>query len=250
MLRQFSIIALLLTLPLLYSKGFMPSQFKCTIDSAAIRNKNSESMLRVSPFSACTWLRGGSIQATNNSQIKPNTKYSLRESVTRNVLGLWGVLQVVSILVNAIKRLYPIAIQPILKKDILPIEWVMYGAWSLYMMYTEGYKAFQLKFSPLVVERSFGLSKNISILNILFAGPYSMGLFGAPRKRMILSWSLTAGVFALVKLVKLLPYPYRSIVDAGVVAGLSYGTLSICVLAIKAMLAGDSKVDKDDHPSP
>jgi len=222
----------------------MASQFKCSIDSSAIRKKDSKSIASLSPFSACTLFRGGSNLATDDSQ-KSNPKWSFRETATRNVLGLWGVLQVVSILVNAIKRLYPIAIQPIIKKDIQPIEWVMYGAWSLYMMYTEGYKAFQLKFSPLVVERSFGLSKNMSILNILFAGPYSMGLFGAPRKRMILSWSLTAGVFALVKLVKLLPYPYRSIVDAGVVAGLSYGTLSICVLATKAILAGNSKSDKE-----
>lgn len=108
-------------------------------------------------------------------------------------------------------------------------------------MYTEGYKAFQLKFSPLVVERSFSLSKNPSFFSVLFAGPYSMGLFGASRKRMILSWSLTFGVFSLVKLVKLLPYPYRSIVDAGVVAGLSYGTLSICALTVKALLDGDKE---------
>jgi hypothetical protein len=65
-----------------------------------------------------------------------------------------------------------------------------------------------------------------------------MGLFCAPKRRMIVGWSLTVGVFSLVKIVKLLPYPYRSIVDAGVVAGLSYGTMSICILTIKALLFG------------
>jgi hypothetical protein len=51
-----------------------------------------------------------------------------------------------------------------------------------------------------------------------------------------------------VKIVKLLPYPYRSIIDAGVVAGLSYGTLSICVLTIKKMLGG--KIDSDEALPP
>lgn len=75
-------------------------------------------------------------------------------------------------------------------------------------------------------------------------GPYSMGLFGAPRKRMIVSWSITAGVFSLVKVVKLLPYPYRSIIDAGVVFGLSYGTISTLVIMLKALLHG---IDTDDN---
>ena len=70
-----------------------------------------------------------------------------------------------------------------------------------------------------------------------------MGLFGAPRKRMIVSWSITAGVFSLVKVVKLLPYPYRSIIDAGVVFGLSYGTISTLVIMVKALLHG---IDTDD----
>jgi len=76
-------------------------------------------------------------------------KWSLRGIIFKNVLGIWGVMQVVSILSNAIKRLYPIAIQPIIQQDISPYHWVMYVTWSLYMLYNEGYKAFQLKFSPL-----------------------------------------------------------------------------------------------------
>lgn len=54
-----------------------------------------------------------------------------------------------------------------------------------------------------------------------------MGLFGATKKRMLVSWLMMVGVFLLVKIVKILPYPWRSIVDSGVVAGLSIGTLSI-----------------------
>jgi hypothetical protein len=106
------------------------------------------------------------------------------------------------------------------------------------MAYAEGYKAFQLKFSPMVVQRAFSICDSPNIFNCVLAGPYSMGLFGASRKRMIVSWCITAGVFSLVKVVKMLPYPYRSIVDAGVVTGLSWGTLSIVVLCVKALFGG------------
>lgn len=96
------------------------------------------------------------------------------------------------------------------------------------MAYAEGYKAFQLKFSPLIVRRAIELSDGRkSFLRLLFAGPYCMGLFGATKKRMIVSWSISAGVTALVMIVKRLPYPWRSIIDGGVVVGLGYGTLSI-----------------------
>lgn len=81
----------------------------------------------------------------------------------------------------------------------------------------EGYKGFQQKFSPLVVKRSFTLgSGSTSFLHYLLAPLYSMGLFHATKKRMIVSWSVTIGVAAIVAAVKRLPYPYRNIVDAGV----------------------------------
>jgi hypothetical protein len=162
-------------------------------------------------------------------------KSPLKETLAKNLLGLWGVFQVVSILGNAVKRLFPIALQPIVQKDLSPIHWIFYGGWSLFMAYAEGYKGFQLKFSPLVVDRAFSLSKNPSILNYIFAGPYSMGLFNAPKKRIIIGWSLTVGIFGLVRIVKLLPYPFRSIVDAGVVVGLSYGLLSVCFLTVRKL---------------
>lgn len=188
--------------------------------------------------------RGGSETADSTTVIESNIessnqKWSMRKNVWRNVLGVWGVVQVVSILANAIKRLYPIAIQPFLQKDMLTYHWVMYVAWSLYMGYAEGYKAFQLKFSPMVVARAFNIAEKPTILNCILAGPYSMGLFGASRKRMIVGWCITAGVFSLVKVVKMLPYPYRSIVDAGVVVGLSYGTMSIVAFAVKALMGGE-----------
>lgn len=169
---------------------------------------------------------------------------SLRQTTIKNMLAGWGVIQVLSILANTIKRVTPVAIQPFVQRDLQPLQAVICAAWCIYMVYTEGYKTFQLKFSPLVVKRAFGLSKNASILNCLFAGPYSMGLFGATRKRMIVSWSVTLGVFTIVKIVKKLPYPWRSIVDSGVVLGLAYGALAMCFQTVRAMFGYLPDVDE------
>jgi hypothetical protein len=107
-----------------------------------------------------------------------------------------------------------------------------YVVTSLWFAYVEGYKGFQLKFAPLVVARSFTIEK---IHHFILAPLYSMGLFHATKKRMTVSWGVTLGVAAIVALVKRLPYPWRNIVDAGVVAGLSWGICAILVLYAKAL---------------
>lgn len=111
----------------------------------------------------------------------------------------------------------------------------------LWFAYVEGFKGFQQKFSPLVVKRSFTLipGKNgTKWYHFLLAPFYSMGLMHATKKRMIVSWSVTTGVAVIVAAVKKLPYPYRNIVDAGVVAGLSWGSISIILLYLKSWITG------------
>lgn len=113
----------------------------------------------------------------------------------------------------------------------------------LWFAYVEGFKGFQQKFSPLVVKRSFTLSpgqNGTKWYHFIFAPMYSMALFHATRKRKIVSWSVTTGVAIIVAAVKRLPYPYRNIVDAGVVAGLTWGSISILILYLKAWITGKS----------
>lgn len=188
-------------------------------------------------------------QPTKNAASGDSTAVAAKDSrataIKRTVLCLWGVVQVVSVLANAIKRLLPIALQPLQQNDLSAPQWALYVAWCAYMMYAEGYKAFQQKFSPMVVDRAYGIVDRANVFNTLLAGPYAMGLFGAEKKRMIVSWAITAGVFSLVKIVKYLPYPYRSIVDGGVVCGLSYGAVSIVALTVKKLLLRSPDADAE-----
>lgn len=184
----------------------------------------------------------------------PKSPYSVRRTIASKLLSAWGVIFVLSLLGNTLRRLVPIAMQPIINKDLSVAETVSYIVWSLFMTYVEGYKAFHLKFVPLVVRRSQTLIEHPSVLNYIFAGPYSMGLFYSTKKRKIISWAVTSGVFALVMIVKRLPYPWRSIIDAGVVCGLSFGALSMAVQFIRGVFGYIPDVDPclpapDDVPS-
>lgn len=189
----------------------------------------------------------------NSTQTYPKSIMALPSSpskyncspLVRNALGIWGVLQVLSILGNALKRLIPVALQPIIQNDLHPYQWALGGAWCLYMAYAEGYKAFHLKFSPQVVSRAFHIAERPNVFNVILAGPYSMGLFGASKKRMIVSWAISLGVTGLIAVVKKLPYPYRGIIDAGVVVGLTLGSLSIILKFVQALFGNIPKDDDD-----
>ncbi len=156
-------------------------------------------------------------------------------------LAIWGVIQVLMILLNAIRRLKDRAFLPLRKKDLTTAQWILYSTSIVGMMYKEGYEAFQLKWAPLVVKRAFMLSgpdQSLTVANILFTGPYAMGMFSATTNRMIVSWSVTIGIMVLAQAVQKMPYPYRNIVDAGVVAGLSYGCMALLWATIYAVLHG------------
>jgi uncharacterized membrane protein YkgB len=62
-----------------------------------------------------------------------------------------------------------------------------------------------------------------------------MGFFHTTKKRKIISYSLTSFIIVLIIVVHAIPQPWRGIVDAGVVLGLSWGTVSLLVYGVKAL---------------
>lgn len=164
------------------------------------------------------------------------------------IASLWGTGGFVYVLVKSVRKIVPIAAEPFVEAAPAPLTQFQLAAYILtciWFAYVEGYKGFQLKFSPLVVSRSLTLRPfdGSPIHHILLAPFYSMGLFHATKKRKIVSWSVSLGVAAVVAGVKKLPYPWRNIVDAGVVVGLTWGMISILVEYVKACSTGKSPVD-------
>jgi hypothetical protein len=65
-----------------------------------------------------------------------------------------------------------------------------------------------------------------------------MGYFHADRRTRIVAHALTFGIVVLVLLVRLLPQPWRGIIDTGVVVGLTWGLVSLAVFTIRAFAHG------------
>lgn len=140
---------------------------------------------------------------------------------------VWGIGGILFLLLFAIFRLGPIALE-LSSLSLQQVHWFALVISVLYMLYAEGYKGFHLGFAPRVVARANYLAKNPHPLHLALAPLFCMGYIYATRKRQLMSIGLTSMIICFVLLVRMLPQPWRGIVDAGVVAGLMLGILSIC----------------------
>lgn len=129
-------------------------------------------------------------------------------------------------LLFAVVRLGGIALE--LKAYTLESWQVALGvAWLVYMVWAEGYKGFHLAFAPRVVARANYLAGHPRPLHVILAPLFCMGYIHATTKRRLMSIGLSLMIVCFVLVARLLPQPWRGIVDAGVVAGLVFGMASI-----------------------
>ncbi|HWR71722.1 MAG TPA: hypothetical protein VN604_00980 [Nitrospirota bacterium] len=147
--------------------------------------------------------------------------------------ALWGVFGVLLLLGGAVYRLAPLAVEAF-THELAWYHWSGLLLFVLFMAYAEGYVGFQQRFSPRVAARARYLKANPRNIVVLFAPFFCMGYFHTTRRRQITSLSLTVGIIILVILVRFLPQPWRGIVDAGVVAGLAWGLLSLLIFSVQA----------------
>jgi hypothetical protein len=130
------------------------------------------------------------------------------------------------LLTFAVVRLSPMALE-LQVLDLQQIHWFALAVSVLYMAYAEGYKGFHLGFAPRVVARASYLQAHPRRLHVLLAPVFCMGYIHATRRRKLLSFGLTGMIVCFVLIVRLLPQPWRGIVDAGVITGLVLGMGSI-----------------------
>lgn len=151
----------------------------------------------------------------------------------RTAGALWGVIGVALLLASAIYRLTPVAVEA-LTSGLQWYHWVFLLLVLLFMAYAEGFQAFQHGFSPRVAARARYLRTDSNMLHALFAPLFCMAYFHTARRRRITSLSVTAGIIILIILVRLLPQPWRGIVDAGVVVGLAWGLIALVIFSFQA----------------
>jgi hypothetical protein len=157
------------------------------------------------------------------------------------VLGVAGVLVLLG---SAVYRLLPRAIEPI-STGLAPWQWGLYAAIAIFIAYTEGYRAMQLRFGPRVVARAIVLARDPRLWLVLLAPAFAMALLHARRRRLIASWILVVAIVVMVILVQRLDQPYRGMIDGGVVVGLSWGIATILAVSVQALRGRPPAIDPD-----
>jgi hypothetical protein len=155
------------------------------------------------------------------------------------IAAAWGALGVVAGLIFAVTRLAPFAMEAIEAGLSVPL-WALLLANVIFMGWSEGYKGFQQRFSPRVAARALYLYRNpLPVGSLLLAPFFCCGFFGATRRVIRVAWLGSGGIVLLVLAVHQLSQPWRGILDAGVVFGLSWGVISLIFNVFKAFTSDD-----------
>lgn len=139
---------------------------------------------------------------------------------------IWGIIGVIALLGFAIGRLLTISITAF-GFSLSASHWLALAASVAFMAYAEGYRTFQKTWAPRVVGRAFELKTDWTITRVIFAPFYCMSFFDATRKRKLTAWITTVCIVALVVLMNRIDQPWRGLIDAGVVVGLSWGVAAV-----------------------
>lgn len=158
----------------------------------------------------------------------------------QKIIAVFAVAQVTFMLSSALVRLTPVALEPWRDGTLGAFGMAVAVAWGIFNAYAEGYKGFQRSFSPRTVARAAYLGKHARPIDLIFALPFSMGLYFAHKRQLVVSWTLLVGIVVLVVAVRALPQPYRGIVDGGVVTGLAWGLLSLLHALYRFLAKGEA----------
>ncbi|MFQ5634038.1 MAG: hypothetical protein ACE5G3_01725 [Gammaproteobacteria bacterium] len=166
--------------------------------------------------------------------------------IARNrIAAAWGAAGVVGICSFAIWRLTPYTVEAV-AAGLSALQWVALLINVAFMAWSEGYRGFQQSFAPRVAARVLYLYRMpmpwwMRVLAPLFC----IGYFRASRRARIGAWAGTLGIVVLVLLVYQLPQPWRGIVDAGVVVGLSWGVASLVLACARAAVGGECQASHE-----
>ena len=153
----------------------------------------------------------------------------------RPSIAIWAVIGVSLLFLRALIALGARAVETV-ETGLAPWQWAVLLGSVVFFCYVEGYRALQRKFAPMVVSRALEISRtSTGWASTLTAPLYAFSLIGADRKRIIRAWVGVAAVIVAIILVRMLPFPWRGIVDAAVCAALLWGLVSMIVLLSRAL---------------
>lgn len=156
----------------------------------------------------------------------------------------WGAVGVTGVIVLAIFRIAPKAVAAY-ENGLDVTQWIVTVVFAVMMLYTEGYRGFQLRFSPRTAARVRYLRDRPDLLRSLLAPLFAMGFFHANRRTMTVAYGLAFGIAVLVVLVRMLEQPWRGIVSIGVVLGLTWGIVSLTASIVAALTRDEYAVSPE-----
>ncbi len=146
------------------------------------------------------------------------------------VLGVvWGISGIAAVLVYAAISLGRYA-QEALAAGLGPAEWLVLVVNTTLMAWAEGYRGFQQRFSPRVAARALNLYLHPTVPRLMLAPLFCAGYFGATVRLRRAIWIGTGAIVLAVLLFNQLPQPWRGILDAGVLVGMVWGTISLLAM--------------------
>lgn len=157
---------------------------------------------------------------------------------------VWGVAGVLAIVAQPLFRLTPIALDAV-EGGLSIGQWVALVLWVAISGYAEGYRGFHRRFSPRVIARAQYLARHPRPLWVVFAPFFCTSLFHASRRGRIVARALVLGIALVVIAVRQLDQPWRGIIDAGVVVGLSLGLASLLYHLVRLGLGHAPPVPPD-----
>lgn len=180
------------------------------------------------------------------------SEHSALSGVTKHrghLTFIWSVLGVTALLLQAQVRLFAIAWEALSSGTMSNAQLALCLFWVLINSYLEGYRGFHLKFVPRVIARAHHLAMTPGTYPAILGPIFAMAYVHASKRAKYAAWGITCAVLIAIVIVRRLPQPWRGLIDAGVVVGLSLGTLSLLVQALRRLL-GETPQGNPDLPQP
>lgn len=188
---------------------------------------------------------------TQTHRIREGT--CLSSSIERHMIGLvgavWGLTGIIAILIYALIRLGPMFFDAF-SHSLMWYHWVVLIGNVIFMAHSEGYRGFQKSFSPRVAARAKHLYHHPSTLRVVLAPLFCMGYFHIYRRRQIVVYALMIFIIIVILIIRQLPQPWRGVIDAGVVVGLSWGLISLIIFSIQAFVSDTFQYSPDIPEQP
>jgi hypothetical protein len=162
----------------------------------------------------------------------------------KRIAAFWGIGGFLLMLIYAVIRLYPKSVAAF-DFTFSWYHWLAFAVNILFMAYSEGYKGFQNSYSPRVAARTKYLLHHAKPYQLVLAPLFCMGFFDAPKRRIVSAVILTVMIIILIIFVQRLPQPWRGILDAGVVVGLSWGIVATLIYTFKALVTKQFDYDPE-----